>query len=70
MGVDKGHCTEGIRTGSLSNSLLVKEKPVKRGIQRQGERDSLGGQVTRQDDFPLYLLPALYPSPRHLPIVI
>lgn len=38
MGVDKGHCTEGIRTGSLSNSPLEKEQQVKRGIQRRGGR--------------------------------
>ena len=44
MGVDKGHCTEGIRTGSLSNIPLEKEQQVKRGIQRQeGERDGGGG---------------------------
>lgn len=39
MEVDKGHCTGGIRTGSLSNSLLEKEQQVKRGIQRQRKRE-------------------------------
>ena len=42
MGVDKGHCTEGIRTGNLSNSLLEKEQQVKREKQMQREEDEEG----------------------------
>lgn len=64
MGVDKGHCTEGIRTGSLSNSLLEKEKPVKRGIQRQRGREGEIACEGRSPDrttfhftfFPLFIL--------------
>lgn len=35
MGVDKGHCTEGIRTGSLSNSPLEKKKKKERDRKKE-----------------------------------
>lgn len=60
MGVDKGHCTEGIRTGSLSNSLLEKEQQVKRELQRWSRRGNkktacvVNHQDTRQCKFSLY----------------
>lgn len=39
MGVDKGHCTEGIRTGSLSNRPLEKSSKSRgKHRRREGER--------------------------------
>lgn len=54
MGADKGHCIEGIGTGSLSNSLLEKEqhksREAKKEVRLSGEKDEfhkVKQQVTR-----------------------
>lgn len=77
MGVDKGHCTEGIGTGSLSNSPLEKEQQVKRGIQRsreggvergEGEQPA-GHQTGRVSTLPSSCSSSSTPSSSQCPLI-
>lgn len=71
MGADKGHCTKGIGTGSMSNSPLEKEQRVRTGIQRQGEARACEGkrQVADWESFHFVFLLLLCSPPPHLPII-
>lgn len=69
MGADKGHCAEGIRTGSLSSIPLEKKQQVKRQIKRQkgeeGERRATEGNQKVRAQKIFHFVPFL-PLPFHL----